>query len=291
MGKGKGKGKGKFSIFALQQQLGRPGTTVVFAVFLLGYLLYLCVMLGIIAQKGWASLRSQITYGSEIYTFEYFFKSYDYSNYDFIPYPDSTTPYLIRSEPVFLVSLVSMVFALTLAHFKARTGGATIDRLSFSRRKVCVVQWLSDLASTLCVWLSHLVVIFLFYAVFTLFAPAGLKYPQNLYMLFASERYLYMLFPVLNPISLIRMLSLALAVSFLPSLISTAFEEHVSAYRIALALLYGGISVGTLYWGYSSSDQIWSLIACLIAAHFSFLIYYSYTLASIDSRRFNKLNS
>ena len=47
--------KSKFSIFAQQQQLGRPGTTVFFAVFALGYLLYLCVLLGINAQKGWAT--------------------------------------------------------------------------------------------------------------------------------------------------------------------------------------------------------------------------------------------
>ena len=121
--------KSKFSIFALHQRLSRPATTVVFAVFVVGYLLYLCTLLTINAQKGWYTKQTPVEWGdhsfNEIYTFEYYFKSYkssDYGHYDGIEayVTDSTTPYLIRSEPVFLVSLLGIVLALSLAHIKTK---------------------------------------------------------------------------------------------------------------------------------------------------------------------------
>jgi len=108
-------------------------------------------------------------------------------------------------------------------------------------------------------------VIFLFYVIYNHFAPVGLTYPQNFYSLFASERYLYMLFPVLNPVSLVRMFSLVLAVSFLPSLISSVFEEVFDGESKAGALLLVGIHIGLICWGYYASSHVMSIIACLIA--------------------------
>lgn len=294
--------KSRFSIFALQQRMSRPGSTAVFAVFLVGYLLYLCILLGINTREGWyssfqwsrtgqqydksfQSYEQEVTYShTYAYTFAYFFKGDDYINAGNVPFLD-TTPYLIPSELVFPISLVSMVFALTLARFKVRKGGATLRRLSLPGRSIYIMQWLSDLVHTLCVWLLHLAVIFLFYTAYMRFAPAELTYPQNLYMLFASERYLYMLFPVLNPISLARMLPLVVAVSLLPSLISSAFESiydsvadsHLPSLGSSVfesifgvdsnmgALVLVGVSVGVTCWGYFSSDRTWSPVICLFA--------------------------
>lgn len=75
------KSKSKLSIYALQQKLSRPGATVVLTVFTLGYFLYLTALLVINMQKGWYVTHEQQGWNSfnEIYTFEYYFKSYDYS--------------------------------------------------------------------------------------------------------------------------------------------------------------------------------------------------------------------
>ena len=140
-----------------------------------------------------------------------------------------------------------------------------MKRLPVLGRSVKVMQWLSDFIYTLCIWLSHLVVIFLFYMIYNHFAPVELTYPQNFYSLFASERYLYMLFPVLNPLSLFRMLSLVLAVSFLPSLISSAFERIWDGESKAKAFLLAAIHIGLICWGYFASSHLMSMIACLVA--------------------------
>lgn len=277
------KTKSKLSIFALQQRLSRPGATSVLAVFTPGYLLYLVTLLVINMQKGWFAM--QTPHGgangwstfNEIYTFEYYFKSYDYSLYSdngAQALTDSTTPFLVRSEIVFLVSLVALVLALTMAHVKMNRGGDTIKRLPILSRSVKITQWLSDLVYTLFIWFAHLFVIFLFYMIYMHFAPAELAYPQNLYSLFAGERYLYMLFPVLNPISFVRMISLVTAISFLPSIISHIIDnlEDLGKGELFIPILL----VGLICWAYFQSGHVWSIVACLIAVITGILIYKFY---------------
>lgn len=274
------KTKSKLSIFALQQRLSRPGATSVLAVFTPGYLLYLVTLLVINMQKGWFAM--QTPHGgangwstfNEIYTFEYYFKSYDYSLYSdngAQALTDSTTLFLVRSEIVFLVSLVALVLALTMAHVKMNRGGDTIKRLPILSRSVKITQWLSDLVYTLFIWFAHLFVIFLFYMIYMHFAPAELAYPQNLYSLFAGERYLYMLFPVLNPISFVRMILLITAISFLPTLISSVIDGFYVGNLFILILL-----VGLICWGYFASDHIGSIVICGIAMVASILFYRFY---------------
>jgi hypothetical protein len=277
--------KSKFSIFALHQRLSRPATTVVFTIFVLGYLLYLCTLLTINAQKDWYTEQAPVEWDGisfyEIYTFEYYFKGIDYtivSVNDTKTYvTNSTTPYLIHSEPVFLVSLLGIVLALSLAHIKTEKN-ETMKRLPVLDRTAKVMQWSSDFIYTLCIWLSHLIVIFLFYMIYNHFAPVELTYPQNLYLFFATVRYLYMLFPVLNPISLVRMFSLVFAVSFLPSFISLAFGNILDRKSKVRTLLSVGIKIGLICWGYFASTHVMSIIACLIALAagvFNFVNYIS----------------
>ena len=271
--------KSKLSIFSLQQRLSRPGTTVVICIFSLGYLLYLFSLLAINMQKGWYSIQESPLIRStiyavpdETYTFEYFFRSYD--NY-FTGFPNnSTTPFLVRSEIIFLGSLIAIVLALTLAHIKARKSGGTINRLSLPIRSIRIMQWLSDCVYTLLIWLLHLVVIFLFYIVYVHSAPVELTYPQNLYTLFIHERYLYLIFPVLNPVSIIRMSSLVLAVSFLPSVISMVVDDILDGQGFSLGMLFQpGVLAGLICWGFFSSNHIWSTVACAAAMIVGFLCF------------------
>jgi len=220
-------------------------------------------------QAGWfTQLETQhgLPFGTEFYTFEYYFRSYSYSQTNIIIQPVTTTQFLIRSEIVFLASLVAIVATLTLAHVKVGSGSDTIGRLSTSRRSVITMQWLSDCAYTLTVWLSHLVVIFLIYIFYISLAPDELIYPNNLYRLFAMERYLYLLFPVLNPLSLIRMVSLVLAISFLPSLISRIIDSILEKGFAPGKLVLPTILIGLICWGYFSGSHAASLILCAIAA-------------------------
>jgi len=175
--------KSKLSIFALQQKFSRPGTTIVLTVFTLGYLAYLIILLAINMQKGWYAEVPRLeieqpdaiyVYGSykETYTYEYYFIGYDFSQYlknGIETLTDSSTShYLIRSEIVFFISLFCMTLALVIAHFKASNGGETLSRLSLSKRSIYVMQWLSDCIYTVHLWLSHLVVVFLFYLAYYL---------------------------------------------------------------------------------------------------------------------------
>jgi len=261
----------KLSIYTLQQKLSRPGTTVVFAIFVLGYVIYLTVLLGINMHKGWFAaqrLPGGEHYFDEVYTFDYYFKSYDYSNYrrnDVQPLSDSTTPFLVRSEVVFIASLFAMVVPLTLARQKAVKGDDTIKRIPLSDKSVYFMQWLSDFANTLCIWLLHLTVIFVFYILYICLAPSELTYPQNLYALFASERYLYMLFPVLNPVSLARMLPLVMAVSFLPSVISSFFENSLLDLDLKKTIPRVLLLAGLICWGCFDTGHVRSIVACAIA--------------------------
>jgi hypothetical protein len=279
------KTKSKLSIFALHQRLSRPGTTIVLAVFTLGFLMYLCTLLAVNMQKGWYAEvpgfyqeRPDGTYDRgpyrEIYTFEYYFKGYDFSGYrkdDIEPLTAaSTTHYLVHTEIVFLASLFGVVLALILTRFKLRKSDDTINRLSLSKRSIYIMQWLSDFLFILYVWLAHLASLFLFYLIYMHLAPAELTYPQNLYSLFAGERYLYMLFPVLNPISAVRMLSLVLSVSFLPSIvffrIKVYRDNNINIHIIlTVIMLVGGMLAGLICWGFFQKGHVMSIIACASA--------------------------
>lgn len=235
------------------------------------------ILLFINMQKGWFTTQAPEGYSlfNEIYTFDYFFKSNQYGSG--IRLTNSTTSFLLRSEIVFLISIVAMIFALILAHVKMNKGNETISRLPILNPSVKTMQWLSDFLYTLCIWLAHLVGIFVFYIIYTRLAPAELRYSQSLYQLFAGERYLYMLFPVLNPLSWIRMFSLMLAISFLPSLISKViedFEENdFSDDSSGIRLLSIAPLIGFIGWGYFASSHLWSIIACMAAAVIGFLIF------------------
>lgn len=283
------KSKSNLSIFALQQRSSRPGATVVLIVFTLIYLLYLGTLLVINMQKGWFAVQNSnpeeiAGYNNEVYIvdrsafnevypFEYYFKSTDYSYRDngVRDFTNSTTPFLIRSEIMFLISLAAMVLALTMAHVKINKGSDTIKRLPYLNSSVKVMQWMSDCAYVLLIWLAHLAVIFLFYVIYMFLAPIELKYPQNLYALFTGERYLYMLFPVLNPISLIRMLSLVLAVSFIPSFAFSIINDMSQKDSYGDGIPYGNkifrliLLIGLICWGYFASSHIWSIIVCIAA--------------------------
>lgn len=186
--------------------------------------------------------------------------------------------FLIHSEIVFLVSLIALVFALTLAHIKMDKGSDTLKRLSILSPRVKIMQWLSDYVYTLLIWLSHLVVIFLFYVIYISLTTAELVHPHYFYQLFARERYLYMLFPILNPLSLIRMLSLVLAISFLPSLISDIIE-NISGKEFSIGDLFMPILlIGLIGWGYFEPTHEWSLIVCVIAMIVGAFCYRAYLL-------------
>jgi len=259
----------KLAIFALQQKSSRPGATIVLTVFTLVYFLYLLTLLIINVQAGWfAQLETQYEYSTftELYNFEYYFRSYSYNDYNISIQTTTTTQFLVRSEIMFIASLTAMVIVLAMAHYKATNGSDTIKRLSISHRSVKVMQWLSDCVYIFTIWLSHLVVIFAFYIVYLSLAPDELIYPNNLFLLFAKERYLYLLFPVLNPLSLIRMLSLILAISFLPSLISGIIDSILEKDFEFGMLVLPIILIGIISWSFLSSGHIASLILCAIAA-------------------------
>jgi len=221
-------------------------------------------------QAGWfvrQVAENGIIEYSEVYTFDYYFNSNNYISREYDkPAPASTTPFLIRSEIIFLASLASIVIALTMAHVKMRSGNDTMNRLSISHRSVITLRWLSDFIYTLSLWFSHLAVIFLFHMVYVRLAPWDLVHPSNLYSLFTAERYLYMLFPVVNPLSLVRMFSLILAISFLPSLISGIIESILEKDFTPGIFVLSTILTGLICWSYFSSDHTWSLILCVIAA-------------------------
>ena len=271
----------KLSIFGLQKKLSRPGTTVVFSVFVLAYFVYLTVLLGINMHKGWFAthkMQGGELCINEVYTFEYYFRGSENSRrhlHSVDPLSGSTTPFLVRSETVFITSLFAMVIPLTLARQKARKSGDTLRRLSLSNKSIFVMQWLSDFANTLCLWLSHLTVIFAFYIVYICLAPIELTYPQNLYALFAGERYLYMLFPVLNPVSLARMLPLILAVSFLPSVISSFFENSLRDLDLKKTIPRVLFLIGLICWGYYDSWHVRSIIVCVIALVAGLIVFIS----------------
>ena len=241
------KPKNKFSIFALQQSSSRPGATIVFAVFTLGYLLYLIAIRVINTETTWFNIWR--------FRFEDFFVN---------NYAMGMTSYLIRSEIVFLVSLIAIVLVLTLAHVKMNKGIDTIKRLSISDRSVKLMQWLSDCAYTLGIWLAHLAVIFLFYIFNMLFYHSNQIDPNRLYTIFASERYLYMLFPILNPLSLVRMLSLVIAISFLPSLISGIIDNILEKTFSIRNLFAPILLIGLIGLSYFTPGHGLSLIVCVI---------------------------
>lgn len=271
------KSKNKLSIFALQHKLSRPLATIVLIGFSLGYLLYLVTLLIINAKKGWFTVQFEsipILKLNEIYTFEYYFMSYNYSNiysnYINASLSNSTTPFLLRSEIIFFMSIVAIVIALTISHIKMDSGSGTTGRLSLSDSSIKTMQWLSDFIHIVFIWLIHIIIIFLFYVIYMHFAPAELKYPQNLYMLFASEGYLYLLFPILNPVSLIRMISLITAVSFLPSIIADIFSDtkEFSLKSLIMPILPAVL----ICLAFFASSHIWSIIAGLLAM-FACIIY------------------
>jgi len=279
----------RLSVFALQQKSGRPAAAMVLTVFALIYFLHLLTLLIINMQAGWfTQLESQYGLPVGLYTFEYYFRSNFYIDYGISignnVQPATTTQFLIRSEIVFTASLIAIVAALTLAHVKVNRGNDTIRRLSVSHRSVTTIQWLSDCAYTLTVWLSHLVVICLFYILYISLAPAELIYPNNLFRLFARERYLYFLFPVLNPLSLIRMLSLTLAISFLPSLISGIIDSILEKEFIPGMLAPAMISIGLICWSCFSSSHIGSLLLCLSSMLVSAFSWYI-TVALNDPKK------
>jgi len=273
------KSNSKSSIFALQQKLSRPGITVVLAIFMFMYLLYLVILLTINLQKGGFALQTpetekivgydnsvyEVDYSfNEVYPFSYYFKSYKYNKRDdgISNLTNSTTPYLIRSETVFLASLATLVIVLTHAHTKANNGYETIERIPLSKQSIKTIQWLSDFVSTLGVWMAHLAVIYVFYVIYMLFSPDHLIHTQSLYKLFVSERYLYMLFPVISLTALLRMLPLLLAISLLPSIISDIFfqKQNASTDEDTKNLPLGGLIftlfiIALIYWGYFSSHQ------------------------------------
>jgi len=271
----------RLSVFALQQRLSRPLTTVVLSVFTAGYLIYLTILLVINMQKGWFTVMEQpeLLSLTEIYDFQYYFSSYDYSSFSrffttnyqtgmHIEYDskiflaNSTTPFLIRSEIIFWCSVVSMVFALIPAHTKMNKGGETIRRLPVFRSTTIVMQWLSDFVYILSIWFSHLVVIFLFYLLYASLAPAQLISVQNLYSLFTGEYYLYMFFQVVNPVSIIRMVSLVLAISFLPSLVSyLLFDPDPLILKLTCLL----ILIWMIYWSILPKGDLGGIFACAAA--------------------------
>ena len=260
----------RLSVLLLQQKSSWPGAPIVLTVFTLVYFLYLLTMLIINMQAGWfvrQVAENGIIEYSEVYTFDYYFNSNSYTSREYDkPVPASTTPFLIRSEIIFLTSLASIVLVLTAAHIRMRSGNDTMKRLSISHRSVIAMRWLSDFIYTLSLWFSHLAVIFLFHMVYVRLAPWDLVHPSNLYTLFAEERYLYMLFPVVNPLSLIRMFSLILAFSILPSLISSVIGRIQEKDFTPGIFVLSTILTGLICWSYFSSDHTWSLILCVIAA-------------------------
>ena len=260
----------RLSVLLLQQKSSRPGAPIVLTVFTLVYFLYLLTILIINMQAGWfvrQVAENGIIEYSEVYTFDYYFNSNNYISREYDkPVPASTTPYLIRSEIIFLASLASIVLVLTAAHVRMRSGNDTMKRLSISHRSVIAMQWLSDFIYTLSLWFSHLAVIFLLHMVYVRLAPWDLVHQSNLYTLFAAERYLYMLFPVVNPLSLIRMFSLILAISFLPSLISGIIDSILEKDFFPGIFVLPTILTGLICWSYFSSSHTGSLILCVIAA-------------------------
>ena len=286
--------RSRFSIFALQQRLSRPGTTIVFAVFTLGYLLYLTILLSITLQEG--DVKEIIPqWGDQVVDYEwyenvlikvsypfnfYFSNNYGSDYYGYSMLPNSVKPFVIRSETIFLISLFTMVLVLTLAHVKARKGRYIINRLPLSLRSVYAMQWLSDFVHVLCLWLSHLAVIFIFYMIYMYKAPAEFTYPQNLYTLFADEQYLYLLFPILNPISFARMFTLMFAVSVLPASLASFFEDisillspqHERWFDLGRAYMTMAL-IGLILWAYYESGHLSSITVCSIAMVVGVIVY------------------
>ena len=242
------KPKSKLSIFALQQSSSRPGVTIVFTVFTLGYLLYLIAIRVINTQTTWLNM------------WRFRFEDYFMNNNAM-----GMTSYLIRSEIVFLASLIVLVLVLSLAYVKVNKGIDTIKRLSISDRSVRLMQWLSDCAYTLGMWLAHLTVIILFYIFNVLYYHSDQMDLNRLYTIFACERYLYMLFPIMNPLSLVRMLSLVIAISFLPSLISGIIDNILEKTFSIRNLFAPILLIGLIGLSYFTPGHELSLIVCVIA--------------------------
>ena len=255
------KSKSKQSIFALQQKLSTPGATVVLTVFTLGYFLYLACLLLINTKNGWFE-------EPPFPILRYFPLLECYHAPHYIEYPfefhKKIIQLLFRSESVFLFSLIALVAVLTLTHVKMNRGKDTINRLSIKNPSIKIMQWLSDFVYTILIWLSHLIVFFLFHLFYMYLAQNELIYLQNLYTLFASERYLYMLFPVLNPLSFVRMISLAIAVSALPCFISILIDDIKEPETPTFFV--STIVVGLIWWGYVESKHVYSIVICVIAA-------------------------
>ena len=275
--------KSRFAVFALQQRLSRRGIIIVLAVFGLGYLLYLNILLSVTLQEDWMKdeRTARIEAGWHVYDeVSYPFESYFKESSESPDWTINIKPYLIPSETVFLLSLFIMVLALTLAHVTMRKGCCIINRLPLPKRSVFFMQWLSDFFHTVCIWLSHLAVIFMFNIIYMHRVPIELAYSQNLYSLFAFERYLYLLFPVLNPIAFIRMIALMLSVSFLPAALSSFFEDisvlRSTGYWHGFDLKVSGMSIlliGLILLGYYESGHLSSIITCSIAMIVGILLY------------------
>ena len=273
------KQKNKLSVFALQQRLNRPIMTIVMLVFTLGYLLYLVILLTINAKKGWfTTLEYRTTsgtmYENEIYNLGYFFQSFKSGFKDYpINFSNSTTPFLIRSEIIFFFSLIAVVVALTVANVKMNRNSYMLKRLSISSGSTKTIRCLSDCINIALMWFLHVGVIVIFSIIYSHFAPLELKDPQNLYRLFASERYLYLLFPVLNPISLIRMITLIIGISPLPYYISRIFNEKKDEGVSIGSIVVSVILIGLFCWCYFAKGHVMSLVICIITGCAGILLH------------------